>query len=239
MKFDDLDKKMRVYETLQDRIVPPEVFLVARIDGRNFTRLTKEVHKFEIPFDERFRDMMLETTKHLMNCGFRTIYGFTESDEISLLFHKDEDVFGRKTRKYDSILAGEASAKFSLLLGDIASFDCRISELPNEELVLDYFRWRSEDAARNALNSHCYWLQRKQGKTVAESTKFLSRKSIADKNEFLLQARSALERLFLEKNSISRVTGFWKKWAQAKKISIHLSYPPELIRTMLCQLKQM
>jgi tRNA(His) 5'-end guanylyltransferase len=187
MNFDDLDKKMRVYETSQDRIVPPEIFLVARIDGRNFTRLTKEVHKFEAPFDERFRDMMTETAKHLMNCGFRVIYGFTESDEISLLFHKYENAFGRKTRKFNSILAGEASAKFSLLLSSMACFDCRISELPNEELVVDYFRWRGEDAMRNALNSHCYWLQRKQGKSVSESTQYLLKKSVAAKNEFLFQ----------------------------------------------------
>ena len=25
MKFDDLDKKMRVYEIAQDRVVPPEI----------------------------------------------------------------------------------------------------------------------------------------------------------------------------------------------------------------------
>jgi tRNA(His) 5'-end guanylyltransferase len=86
--------------------------MVARIDGRSFTRLTKEVAQFEAPFDARFRDLMIETTKHLMNCGFKVIYGYTESDEISLLFDPNINVFGRKTRKYNSILAGEASAKF-------------------------------------------------------------------------------------------------------------------------------
>jgi tRNA(His) 5'-end guanylyltransferase len=62
-----------------------------------------------------------------MQCGFRVIYGYTQSDEISLLFHPEENSFGRKTRKLNSILAGEASAKFSLQLGDHGSFDCRIS----------------------------------------------------------------------------------------------------------------
>jgi tRNA(His) 5'-end guanylyltransferase len=185
MKFDDLDKKMRIYETAQDRVVPPEFFLVARIDGRSFTRLTKEVHNFESPFDVRFRDYMVETTKHLMNCGFRIIYGYTESDEISLLFHIDEDSFGRKTRKYNSILAGEASAKFSLLLNDIGTFDCRISEFPNEGLVIDYFRWRNEDANRNALNAHCYWFFRKHGQSQKDATNFLVKKTVAFKNEFL------------------------------------------------------
>lgn len=80
-----------------------------------FTRLTKDIIKFEAPFDERFRDMMVNTAKHLMDCGFRVVYAFTESDEISLLFHKDEDAFGRKIRKFNSMLAGEASAAFTLL----------------------------------------------------------------------------------------------------------------------------
>ena len=163
------------------------MFLVARIDGRNFTRLTKDVHDFEAPYDVRFRDMMIETTSHLMNCGFNAIYGYTQSDEISLLFHPAITTFDRKIRKYNSILAGEASARFSLLLQDLACFDCRISELPNVELVVDYFRWRNEDAHRNALNAHCYWLLRKEGQSVREATSALNRLSVADKNELLWQ----------------------------------------------------
>ncbi|HEU4833752.1 MAG TPA: tRNA(His) guanylyltransferase Thg1 family protein [Pyrinomonadaceae bacterium] len=187
MKFDELDAKMRVFETAHDRSVLPGMFLVARIDGRNFTRLTKEVHKFEAPYDVRFRDMMIETTAHLMNSGFKAIYGYTQSDEISLLFHPAITTFDRKIRKYNSVLAGEASAKFSLLLQDLACFDCRISELPNVDLVVDYFRWRNEDAHRNALNAHCYWLLRKEGQSVQQATSALNRLSVPDKNELLWQ----------------------------------------------------
>lgn len=187
MKFDELDSKMRVFETANDRLVLPGMFLVARIDGRNFTRLTKDIHQFEAPYDARFRDMMIETTAHLMNCGFKTIFGYTQSDEISLLFDPTITTFNRKTRKYNSVLAGEASAKFSLLLQDLACFDCRISELPNVDLVVDYFRWRNEDAHRNALNAHCYWLLRKQGQTVQQATGALNKLSVANKNELLWQ----------------------------------------------------
>jgi tRNA(His) guanylyltransferase len=38
-----------------------------------------------------------------------------------------------------SVLAGEASAKFSILLGDGAAFDCRISQLPQIEDIVDYY----------------------------------------------------------------------------------------------------
>jgi tRNA(His) 5'-end guanylyltransferase len=187
MKFDDLDTKMRVFETASDSCVLPNLYMVARLDGRNFTRLTKEIHQFEVPFDSQFRDCMIETVKHLMNCGFRIDYAYTQSDEISLLFHLNEDTFKRKLRKYHSVLAAEASATFSLLLGEIGCFDCRISQLPTKDLVCDYFRWRQEDAHRNALNSHCYWCLRKNGESQQAATNALFGLSVSDKNELLFQ----------------------------------------------------
>lgn len=175
MKFTELDARMRVFETAQDVCVPLEMYMVARIDGRSFTRLTKEVHGGDAPFDVRFRDYMVETTAHLMQCGFRVVYGYTQSDEILLRFH----------RKYGSVLAGEASGRFSVLLGDAAAFDCRISQLPNVDRVVDYFRWRAEDVHRNALGAHCYWGLRRMGCTAGQATRWLSRMLAAGKDELL------------------------------------------------------
>jgi len=189
MKFDELDGRMRIFETANDRCVLPGLYMVARLDGRGFTRLTKETHPFEAPFDVRFRDLMLDTAEHLISaCGFSFLYGYTESDEISLLFAPQSQPFQRKIRKLVSILAGEASAKFSLLLQSQGVFDCRISELPSVDLVIDYFRWRSEDAHRNALNAHCYWCLRKTGQTAAEATAALNGLSTAAKNELLFRS---------------------------------------------------
>jgi tRNAHis guanylyltransferase len=123
MQFEALDHVMRVFETAHDHCVLPGLWMVARLDGRSFTRLVREVHPFEAPFDARFRDMMVATTRHLMSCGFNVVYGCTHSDEISLLFHPQEDSFGRKLRKLISVLAGEASAAFALQLGSVACFD--------------------------------------------------------------------------------------------------------------------
>ena len=188
MRIDDLDDRMRAFETALDPCVLPGVYMVARLDGRNFTRLTKEVHPFEAPFDRRFHDYMLQTAEHLMGgCGFNVAYAFTQSDEISVLFGPEENGFGRRLRKLLSVLSGEASARFSLLLGAAAVFDCRISQLPSEEYVVDYFRWRSEDAHRNALNAHCYWLLRRLGRDVGEATAALRGLSVSGKNELLFQ----------------------------------------------------
>ena len=61
MNFDELDAKMRVYEQSLDQILVPDMYMVARLDGRSFTRLTKEICKFQAPFDVKFRDMMVNT----------------------------------------------------------------------------------------------------------------------------------------------------------------------------------
>ena len=162
------------------------MYIAARLDGRSFTRLTKEICKFEAPFDERFRDMMIAAVHTLMErSGFRIVYGYTESDEISLLFHPEEKTFSRKVRKLNTTLAGEASAAFSLLLGQAATFDCRIIPLPNLKRVADYFAWRQEDSHRNSLNAHCYWMLRKEGLSEQAATRELEGKSVSYKNELL------------------------------------------------------
>ena len=109
MKFNDFDRSMRIYEQSLDQIILPGIWIAARLDGRSFTRLTKEICQFEAPFDLRFRDLMVNTVKALMQCGFRILYGYTQSDEISLLFHMQDNTFGRKVRKINTTLAGEAS----------------------------------------------------------------------------------------------------------------------------------
>ena len=189
MKFEQLDRRMRVYETAHDHCVLPGLHMVARIDGRSFSQLTRVSEKFDAPYDTRFRDCMVATLEHLVtSCGFSVLFGYTQSDEMSLLFRKDESLFGRKLRKYLSVLAGEASAKFSLALGSLGAFDARISQFPDADTVVDYFRWRHEDAHRNALNGHSYWLLRRQGLDDHAATEKLKGVSVADRNELLFRA---------------------------------------------------
>jgi tRNA(His) 5'-end guanylyltransferase len=179
---------MRRYEMAMDNPIPDGFQIVARLDGRGFTRLTKALCRFDAPFDPRFRDLMAVTCWHLMDCGFNVLFAYSESDEISLLFHPDDATFGRKPRKWISVLAGEASAAFSLALGHAAAFDARLSVLPGREQVVDYFRWRMNDAARCCLNGHAYWLLRRQGLGARETAERLLRTGRADKHELLFRS---------------------------------------------------
>jgi tRNA(His) 5'-end guanylyltransferase len=66
MRFDELDQLLRVYEEANDRYIPPGFHVVARLDGRGFTKLTKEQMDYEAPYDVRFRDTMLTAMRSLM-----------------------------------------------------------------------------------------------------------------------------------------------------------------------------
>lgn len=68
-----LDKRMRDVESKYDRQASPGNFLVARVDGRGFSRLTEEM-AYEKPFDDRFREIMTGTARHLMSTGFEISY---------------------------------------------------------------------------------------------------------------------------------------------------------------------
>jgi tRNA(His) 5'-end guanylyltransferase len=121
MQFDDLDERLRVFERIGDEPLPTEGHLLARLDGRGFTKLTKGRLELAKPFDPSFRDVMVATARHLMHSSLEVLYAYTQSDEISLWFAPEERSFGRKPRKLLSILAGEASASFSLALAVVGS----------------------------------------------------------------------------------------------------------------------
>ncbi|KAB1229598.1 tRNA(His) guanylyltransferase Thg1 family protein [Chryseobacterium viscerum] len=187
MKFEEIEALMRKNESLLEQYILPENFMIVRLDGRGFTKLTKEKLSLEKPFDQKFSQVMIDTTKYLFSIGFKVIYGYTQSDEISLLIHKDDNTFNRKIRKINSVLAGEASAFFSLQFQEICVFDCRTIAIPNREMLLDYFCWRQEDSHRNSLSAYCYWTLRKNGFNAKQTTETIEKMSQSDKNELLFQ----------------------------------------------------
>ena len=173
MDFDTLYEQMRGFEQSLDRTLLQGVYIVVGLYGHGFTRLTKKEWDLEQPFDI--------TLLHLMDCRFRINYGYTQNDEISLLFHI-EDTFARKERKHLFILASEAYVAFYMKAGRFAVFDCRLISLPN----INCFRWRCEDSRRNSLNGYCYRLLRHKGVLPTEAWKCVSSISISEKNEMLL-----------------------------------------------------
>ena len=85
MDFDTLDKQMRSFEQSLDRTMLEGIYVVARLDGHGFTRLTKKEWDLEKPFDIRFRYAMVATLHHLTKLFATKLQFQMEMSSISSL----------------------------------------------------------------------------------------------------------------------------------------------------------
>ena len=184
MHPDEFERRMRALECYHDLRVPPGAWIVLRLDGRGFSRFTES--RFEKPFDLRFHDLMVKSAKALMT-ELQGIYGYTESDEISVLFGPGWELFDRELEKILSVSASIAASTFSLGCREPVQFDSRACVTGDRSLVVDYFQWRQADATRCALNGWAYWMLRQSGASAAKATAELHAQSVAFKNELLFQ----------------------------------------------------
>jgi len=184
MNNDAFEQKMRSLEYFHSLRLLPGAWVVIRVDGRGFSRFTES--RFEKPFDLEFHRVMVQTAAALLE-GLHGIYAYTESDEISVLFHPNWDLFDRSLEKVVSISASIATSTFTHTFGTLVNFDSRVWLGVDKSQVLDYFRWRQADATRCALNGWCYWTLRKAGMSARSATAMLDGQSVAFKNELLFQ----------------------------------------------------
>ena len=145
MSSDDFEARLRAGELFHSLKVLPGAYMVLRVDGRSFSRLTEE--RYQKPFDASFHQHMVETARALLD-ELKGIVAYTESDEVSVLLARNSALFDREVEKLVSLSAGIASATFALASGLRAHFDARIWVGARDEDVRDYFRWREGDAAR-------------------------------------------------------------------------------------------
>jgi tRNA(His) guanylyltransferase len=157
-----LGERCKRFESIEaDRAAMPGLPLLARLDGRAFHTYTRGLRR---PFDERLSRTMIDTARTLV-AELHARVGYTQSDEITLLWHEPGGVpdalpFSGRFQKLASVLAGLASARFSLLAaeriperaGQLAVFDARVWTVPTLEDALDVFVWREDDATKNSVS---------------------------------------------------------------------------------------
>jgi tRNA(His) 5'-end guanylyltransferase len=184
MKSEAIKARMRQLEWFHSLRALPGAWIILRVDGRSFSRLTEA--RFEKPFDVKFHELMLDVGRALLT-ELHGLLVYTESDEASLLLSCRSEIFDREVEKLVSLSASVAAAAFSHALGAPAHFDSRLWLGVRTEDVVDYFRWRQADAARCCLNGWCYWTLRKEGMSVDAATRALHGKQFSYKNELLFQ----------------------------------------------------
>jgi tRNA(His) 5'-end guanylyltransferase len=181
---------MKKFEAYKDNVVLPDMYIMVRLDGVGFSRLTKELG-IEKPFSKFFSDCMVQTVKTLMEEVPEIAYGYTQSDEITLVFQRDTQYFGRRPEKIATVLAGKASSilrfelEHSLYVHLHPSFDARVIVMPTRQHVQENLHWRIEDSVKNCRNLLVFWGLVMGGATHSEATSRMQNKAVGWQNDYL------------------------------------------------------
>jgi tRNA(His) guanylyltransferase len=168
--------RMKEYEQCYTQRIPNRSYIIVRLDGVGFSKYTKQ---FDKPFDDILSNIM-DTTAIELCKEFQPKLGYTQSDEISLLFTTIDNIdaeiiYDGKVQKIVSILAAHATQAFNFkmlqamtlqylpeeLYGKIisgnfqqitAKFDARVFVIPDITEVYNYFVWRQTDCTRNSIS---------------------------------------------------------------------------------------
>jgi tRNA(His) 5'-end guanylyltransferase len=163
MKNDEYGDRMKSYEYVTRTVLPPRTYTIVRVDGRAFHT---HLRKAEKPFDEAVITAMQDAAVALCKEMGGARFAYTQSDEISVLLTdldpKAQAWFGGQIQKICSVAASIATAVFNesyiglqyddRIPSDPATFDARVYTIPDRTEVMNYFRWRQEDAIKNAVS---------------------------------------------------------------------------------------
>lgn len=176
---DSLGDRMKRYEAVSKTTLVQRMPVILRLDGCHFHTFTKG---FEKPFDDVMIKSMQDTMKYLCENIQGCVFGYTQSDEITLVLVDYKNLnssqwFDNEVQKMCSVAASMASMKFmkafefyTKLTEDAnpskrdfipghynalnrgAYFDCRAFNVPKED-VCNCIIWRQQDATRNSIQS--------------------------------------------------------------------------------------
>lgn len=162
---DEFGDRMKQFEGVEaQRRFMPGLPICARIDGRGFSKFTRG---FEKPFDQHLANAMRKTTSWLVEETHAAV-GYTQSDEISLVFTPNTDdsqgFFAGRIQKLASVLASMATVSFNHVMMEtheeivrkrMPLFDARVWQVPSMAEATNTLLWRAMDAKKNGISSAC------------------------------------------------------------------------------------
>lgn len=173
---DELGKRMKKYEAVPQISLMRRTPVAIRIDGKAFHTFTRKLNK---PWDDIFQGAMQDTMKYLCKNIQGCVFGYQQSDEITLILTDYETLttdawFGYEVQKLCSISASMATMKFNQAFKHRASawFDNyfeawhtspeedRYAEVLNDcELVGAMFDARCFNIPKEEVVNLVYWRQ--------------------------------------------------------------------------------
>jgi tRNA(His) 5'-end guanylyltransferase len=156
-----MEDRFKDYEAIAGTTLPRHAYTIVRVDGRAFHTYTKG---FTEPFSRVLADAIDASAQALCEEISGSIFAYTQSDEISVLFADispdSQPWFGGNVQKIVSVTSSIVTAVFNrkideLTLGEtkkLAHFDSRVFTVPNQSEATNYFLWRQRDAVRNSIS---------------------------------------------------------------------------------------
>jgi tRNA(His) guanylyltransferase len=194
--------KLSAFEVFPDRELKVGHPIVARLVGRRFDQLL-ENGAYDKPYDGRFGKAMVKTLTYVA-ATLGASFGYCERTELSLYALAN----GGDARRLLSRIAGEASGKLSLLLGEVATFEARLYEFPAHDVALEYFRWRQEEAHVLSIDRYCVHVLSQSGADSTAVPRILDGLGPDEKVELLRQ------------NALDFATvPSWQRWGAVVRIN--------------------
>lgn len=162
-KKDSLGNRMKSYERKGEVYLPEDRPVILRLDGKAFHTYTKGMVR---PFDEALSAAMKQTLKFLCEQVSGCRFGYTQSDEITLILTADVSVsaygkhyapwFNNRLQKIITTAASLCTFEFNRIMypktNKIAVFDCRAISVPDYVEAANNVFWRQLDARRNSVS---------------------------------------------------------------------------------------
>ncbi|KKK18930.1 hypothetical protein P175DRAFT_0499560 [Aspergillus ochraceoroseus IBT 24754] len=174
----------------------PNTWIVVRIDGRGFHKLSDR-YAFKKPNDRRALDLMNAAAVEVMKDLPDLAIAYGVSDEYSFVFHPSCELFERRSAKLVTTIVSTFTAHYIYLWGTyftenplqppyLPSFDGRAVVYPAMGNLRDYMSWRQVDCHINNLYNTTFWTMVQQGgMSNTDAERELQGTVSSDKNEIL------------------------------------------------------
>ncbi|KAJ9293847.1 hypothetical protein DTO271G3_7474 [Paecilomyces variotii] len=174
----------------------PNAWIVVRIDGRGFHKLSDK-YGFQKPNDRRALDLMNAAAVEVMKDLTDLVIAYGVSDEYSFVFHPTCQLFERRCAKLVTTIVSTFTAHYifkwptffpetPLEPSSLPSFDGRAVLYPTTANLRDYMSWRQVDCHINNLYNTTFWtMVQKGGMTNTDAERELKGTVSSDKNEIL------------------------------------------------------
>ncbi|GLA53606.1 tRNA-His guanylyltransferase [Aspergillus niger] len=176
----------------------PNTWIVVRIDGRGFHKLSDH-YGFIKPNDRRAIDLMNAAAVGVMKDLPDLCIAYGISDEYSFAFHPNCQLFERRSAKLVTTIVSTFTAHYIYLWGTyfpdtplqpaaLPSFDGRAVMYPNSRIFRDYMSWRQVDCHINNLYNTTFWTMVLQGGMDRREAELELKGTLSsDKNEILFK----------------------------------------------------